>query len=59
MRLVQTLHQADPSGMAFRFPEDPRASQLPYTSVENLRNLVEAHRAISALCDGAVSTHDV
>jgi hypothetical protein len=52
---IQTIHQADPTGEHFRYPSKKELQKvIPYTSIENLVNLVEAHRAVIGLCNGTL-----
>lgn len=51
-KLVEHIHNVDPDGERFRYPESRQGTPFGYTAVE-LKELAVAHWHIGMLCDGA------
>ena len=52
-KLVQHLHDADPDGQRFRYPQDNSGTPFSYTRVE-LEQLAKAHGHIRLWCEASV-----
>ncbi len=52
-KLIQHMHDFDPSGQRFRYPEDNTGKQFARTLVE-LKDLGGAHAAITLWCEAAI-----
>ena len=52
-RLIQHMHDFDPNGQRFRYPDDNDGEPFQHTRVE-LVSLADAHATITLWCEGAI-----